>query len=55
VLVIRKAVPDVSNGAAQWTPGSTPKTSYLDGANPNRDVDLDVTLGSAEADKTLGH
>ena len=31
------------------------KTSYLDGANLNRDVDLDVTLGSAEADKTLGH
>jgi hypothetical protein len=31
------------------------KTSYLDGAALNREVDLDVTPGSAEADKTLGH
>ena len=31
------------------------KTSYLDGPNLNRDVDLGVTTGSAEADKTLGH
>jgi hypothetical protein len=27
------------------------KISYLDAANPNRDVDSDVTAESAEADK----
>ena len=35
--------------------GAHYKTSYLEVADRNRDVQLDRTAGLAEADKTLGH
>ena len=44
-----------SRGFAKPQKAARRKTSYLDGANANRDVDSDATTGSAEADKTLGH